>query len=172
MPAIPLRRPAVSLLFAALFLPVRAAGGEPTIEVSDFVLDVDLRSTVKDYGHRDLCLVFGWQDPERFYYVHLAKAADPHAHSVFLVDRKPRVSIAVERTQGVEWGDGWHRVRVHRDTASGKIEVFFDDLTKQVIRAEDRTFLHGRIGVGSFDDTGEARNVRLRGRLVTAPAKP
>jgi len=142
------------------------------LEVSDFVLDADLRSTVKDYGHRDLCLVFGWQGPQQFYYVHLARAADPHAHSVFLVDRKPRVSIATERTAGVEWGDGWHRVRVRRDAGSGKIEVYFDDLTKPILSAEDRTFLHGKVGLGSFDDTGEFRAIRLRGKLATSPQQP
>ena len=33
------------------------------IVVSDFLLDVKLQSTIPDYGHRDLCLFFGYQDP-------------------------------------------------------------------------------------------------------------
>ena len=140
------------------------------LDVADFNLDVTLQSTVKDYGHRDLCLFLGWQDPEHFYYVHLAKAADPHAHSVFLVNGADRVSIATERTQGVEWGDTAHRVRVRRDTESGAIDVFFDDLTKPIIKAVDKTFLHGRIGVGSFDDQGRFTTVRLRGKAATKRA--
>jgi acetyl esterase/lipase len=134
------------------------------VEAADFVLDARVRSTKKDYGHRDLCLFFGYRDPSHFYYAHLAKAADPHAHSVFLVDGKPRVSIATERTAGIAWDDAWHRVRVRREAASGKIEVFFDDLTKPILRAEDRTFPAGRIGIGSFDDTAEFDDIRLRGR--------
>jgi hypothetical protein len=54
-------------------------------------------------------------------------------------------------------------VRVVRDTKSGKIEVYFDDLTKPVMRAEDKTFAKGRIGFGSFDDTGRVRNIRITG---------
>ena len=33
------------------------------VTVSDFVLDLKFQSTKKDYGHRDLCLFFGFQDP-------------------------------------------------------------------------------------------------------------
>ena len=32
------------------------------INVGSFVLDVKLQSTHPDYGHRDLCLFFGYQD--------------------------------------------------------------------------------------------------------------
>src|SRR5262245_1186211 len=41
------------------------------IIVGDFVLDAKVRSTVKDYPHRDVCLFFGYQDNAHFYYVHL-----------------------------------------------------------------------------------------------------
>src|SRR5687767_182989 len=85
------------LLYALLDKPV----------VEDFELSLTMKSTVKDYGHRDLCIFFGFQNPEHFYYIHIAKAADPHAHSVFLVNGADRVSIGKNRTKGVEWGDEW-----------------------------------------------------------------
>lgn len=125
---------------------------EPVL--SDFVLNVRLRSTVKDYGHRDLCVVFGYQDPEHFYYVHFGKKADPHSNSIFLVNGAPRVSIAQTTSKGTNWTDGWHGVRVRREAASGRIEVYFDDMEKPVMTAVDRTLLTGRIGMGSFDDLG------------------
>jgi len=53
---------------------------------------------------------------------------------------------------------------VRRDTASGSIEVFFDDLSKPVLRATDRTFLSGQVGFGTFDDTGRIDDVMLWGR--------
>lgn len=135
------------------------------IVVRDFVLDVDLQYTHKDYGHASLCLFFGHQDPEHYYYVHLGKRADAHANSIFIVDGKPRVSIARTRTDGTDWDRAWHRVRIRRDTSSGGIEVFFDDMEKPVMTAEDRTFLWGRVGVGSFDDKGNFDTIRLRGVL-------
>ncbi|WP_406694105.1 hypothetical protein V5E97_23955 [Singulisphaera sp. Ch08] len=138
------------------------------VDVGDLVLDLEVRSTGRDYGHRDLCFVFGWQDPSHFYYIHLGKEADPHANSIFLVDGKPRVSIAKKRTKGTPWTDGWHHVRVVRKVADGLIQVYFEDMTIPAMTAQDKTFGHGRIGVGSFDDTGQFDSIQVWGD----PAKP
>ncbi len=135
------------------------------VDVTDFILDVKVRSTTRDYGHRDLCFIFGHQDPSHFYYVHLAKAADEHANSIFIVDGKPRVSIAESRTTGTSWTDNWHHVRVVRQVKDGLIQVFFDDMTRPVMTAHDRTFAHGLIGIGSFDDTGMFDDLELRGQV-------
>lgn len=134
------------------------------VVVTDFVLDVDLKSTHEPYGHQDLCLFFGFQDPSHFYYVHLGRKADAHANSIFLVNDEPRVSIARERTEGTDWSRGWHRARIRRDTKSGSIEVYFDDMQKPVMKTTDRTFTSGQIGIGSFDDTGDFDAIRLWGR--------
>ena len=135
------------------------------VTVSDFVLDVDMRSTQEVYGHQDLCLFFGYQDPSHFYYVHLGREADAHANSIFLVNGEPRVSIAQKRTDGTVWTKDWHHVRIKRDTSKGTIEVYFDDMKKPVMTTVDKHFLHGRIGIGSFDDTGDFDNLNLRGKL-------
>lgn len=136
------------------------------ISLSDFELELEMKSTTRDYDHRDLCLFFGYRDPEHFYYVHFGKRADLHAHSVFLVDGKARISIAKERTKGTPWTDGWHRVKLVRDVANGAIRVYFDEDAKPIMVAEDKTFLAGQVGVGSFDDTGMFANIVLRGQKV------
>ncbi|MFT4549497.1 MAG: acetyl esterase/lipase [Verrucomicrobiales bacterium] len=133
-------------------------------EVGDFMFDVDLRSTEAPYGHQSLCLFFGHQDASHFYYVHFGRKADKHANSIFKVDGAPRVSIAKQRTEGTDWSSGWHRARIVRDTLSGKIEVFFDDMEKPVMSTVDKTFPQGSIGIGSFDDTGDFDAVRLWGK--------
>ncbi|MEC9096268.1 MAG: hypothetical protein VX776_06515 [Planctomycetota bacterium] len=135
------------------------------ISVSDFVLDVDMRSTQEVYGHQDLCLFFGYQDASHFYYVHLGREADAHANSIFLVNGEPRVSIAQTRTDGTNWSKKWHHVRIKRDIEKGTIEVFFDDMKKPVMTTTDKHFVHGRVGIGSFDDTGDFDNFQLRGQL-------
>jgi hypothetical protein len=137
-------------------------------DVGDFVLDVKVQSTARDYGHRDVCLFFGHQDPGHFYYVHLGKEADPHAHSIFLVNGEPRVSIAEDRTKGTPWTHAWHRARVVRRAETGLIQVFFDDMDKPIMTAHDRTFAHGRIGVGTFDDTGRFDELRVWGERAKA----
>lgn len=135
----------------------------PRLDVADFDLTLKVRSTVRDYGHRDLCVFFGHQDASHFYYVHFGKQADAHANSIFLVDGKPRVSIAKTRTEGTPWTDGWHTVRVVRKVADGSIAVYFDDLKTPAMTAVDSTFKRGRLGVGSFDDTGQFDEVVVRG---------
>jgi hypothetical protein len=135
------------------------------VAVTDFTLDVNVKSTTRDYGHRDLCLFFGHQDAEHFYYVHLGKHADPHAHSIFLVNAEPRVSIVKDgdRTKGTPWTDGWHHLRVTRSAGSGETRVYFDDMETPIMRAVDQTFKWGKVGVGSFDDTGLFDDLVVRG---------
>lgn len=141
------------------------------VYLSDFVLEARLQQTGREYGHRDLCVFLGHQDPTHFYYVHMATKADAHANSIFLVNGEPRVSIAKERTDGTNWGTEAHTVRIVRDTQSGTITVFFDDMGKPIMRAEDKTFTWGRIGFGSFDDVGLFDDVRVWGTKVEPPAK-
>lgn len=134
------------------------------LSVSDFVVQARMEQTSKEYAHRDMVVVFGYQDPSHFYYVHIATKADEVAHSILIVNGTPRVSIVKERTEGVDWGTGFHDVRVVRNAASGSIEVFFDNMDKPVMRAEDKTFLSGGIGFGSFDDTGNIDDVIVWGK--------
>ncbi|MBL8898230.1 MAG: alpha/beta hydrolase [Planctomycetes bacterium] len=131
------------------------------LAVESFVLDVDLRSTHPSYGHRDLVLVCGWQDAEHYYYVHLGQQADATSHGVFVVDGAARRRLDGERGAGTPWGERWHRARLVRDVTSGSIELYFDDLRTPHLRAVDRSFLRGSIGVGSFDDTGRFDALRL-----------
>ena len=135
----------------------------------DFILDVELQSTVKPYPHQDMCLFFGFEATNKFYYTHIAVRPDPikaesHAHDVFIVNDAPRLAIAKETSSGVTWGEGtWHKVRVERKLAEGTIKVYFDDLTKPIMWGEDKTFGAGYIGFGSFDDLGKIDNIKIYG---------
>jgi hypothetical protein len=136
------------------------------ITVADFVLETKVQSTVKDYGHRDVCLIFGYQDPAHFYYVHLGKKADDHANQIFIVNDAPRTKISTKTTPGTNWDDDWHRVKIVRRVEDGTIEVYFDDMKQPVMTAADKNFTWGRIGLGSFDDTSNWDDVELRGVKV------
>jgi hypothetical protein len=130
----------------------------------DFILEADLIQTGEEYGHRDMCLFFGFQKPSQFYYVHIATKADPNAHNVFIVNDKPRTNIAKTTTAGVNWGlNIWHKVRIERKLSDGSIKVYFDDMTIPIMVAEDKTFGEGFIGFGSFDDTGKVDNIKIWG---------
>jgi hypothetical protein len=133
------------------------------VHVSDFAFEVKVQSTVKDYGHRDICLFFGYQDATHFYYVHLGKKTDDHANQIFIVNDAPRQKISTRTSAGTDWDDAWHHVKIVRRVDDGSIEVYFDDMKTPVMTATDKTFTSGQIGVGSFDDTGNFDDVMLRG---------
>lgn len=141
------------------------------VYVGDFVLEADVRSTVKDYGHRSMCMFFGYQDPSHFYYVHFGKQMDDHANQIFIVNAAPRTKISTKTTDGTPWDDEWHHVKIVRTVENGEIAVYFDDMETPAMTATDKTFAWGQIGLGTFDDQGIWDNVVLRGNAVEKPAQ-
>jgi len=137
------------------------------LDVTDFVLTAKAQSTCRDYPHQDLCLFFGYQDPAHFYYVHLGKRADPHSNQIMIVNGAPRKMITKKGSPGTPWDKLWHQVKIVRRVGPGTIEVYFDDMATPILTAVDKTFTHGRVGIGSFDDTGNWDDVKLYG--VKAP---
>jgi len=136
------------------------------VTVGDLVLTAKVQSTHPDYGHRDAVVVFGYQDPAHFYYVHLGKQADDHANQIFIVNGDARKKISLTSTSGTNWDDNWHNVKVVRKVSGGAIEIYYDDMTKPVMTAKDETFKWGRIGVGTFDDTSDWDDIVVRGTKV------
>ncbi len=125
----------------------------------DFVMELDMKQTGKEYGHRDMCIYFGFQSPTQFYYTHLATTPDPNAHNLFLVDRAPRKSFLEVPKKGVNWGDDWKHIRVQR--MGSEIKVFFEDMKTPVLQGKNDTLGVGYVGFGSFDDVGKMDNFQL-----------
>lgn len=135
-----------------------------TADWASFTLTVEARLTKFDEGNNDLCLAFARQDETRFCYAHLGEKADEVHHQIHLVDHADRRKITATRTNGTPWKPGvWHKLKLVHDTATGSIAVFFDDMTKPVLTAQDKTLDHGWIGLGSFDDLGQFRNLVIEG---------
>lgn len=133
-----------------------------TTEWKSFTLTVEVQLTKFDAGNNDLCLAFARQDDTRFYYAHLGEKADGVHHQIHLVDHADRRAITATRTAGNPWAPGrWHRLKLVHDTATGTISVFFDDMEKPALTAQDATLAHGWIGLGSFDDLGKFRNLEI-----------
>lgn len=128
--------------------------------VADFVLTFRVRSTKDTGNHRDCCVFFNYQDPQRYYYAHLGARPDPHSDQIMIVNNAPRKAITQNKNNTPWKRDTWHHVKLVRDTASGKIEVYFDG--KPHMTAVDKTFGKGRIGIGSFDDMNDFDDIRLR----------
>jgi hypothetical protein len=135
-------------------------------DLTDTTLEVDVRSTAAlppVTPRRDALLVAGYQSPSRFYYVHLSAARDDVHNGIFLVNEadRRRIDSRADITPLVD--QAWHRVRLVRAAATGRLEVYVDDRTEPIMVAVDTTLGWGRVGVGSFDDTAEFRRVVVKG---------
>jgi hypothetical protein len=133
------------------------------IELTDFVLTFRVRSTKDTGNHRDCCIFFAWQDPTHFYYAHLGARPDPASGQIMIVNDAPRAPLT-KNERRTPWTDQWHQVKVGRDSSSGRIAVYFDDMDHPHMEISDTTFTRGRIGIGSFDDMDEFDDLELRGR--------
>lgn len=133
----------------------------PAPVVGDFRLRLRARQTSREYAHRDLCIIFGFRDPAHFAYVHLASAADPNAHGVFLVDGAPRRKLPGSDHRGIDWAavDRWHDITL--DRIGDRLQVGFDSGSSPIFDVDVREVGVGAIGLGSFDDTGVFTIVEL-----------
>lgn len=130
------------------------------VKVGSFQLTFKVRSTKDTGGHRDCCIFWGYQDAEHFYYAHLGAKPDPASGQIMIVNGEPRKPLTDNKKE-IPWDDQWHTVRVTRDLASGKVDVYFDDLDSPQMSVNDKTFGEGRIGIGSFDDMNEFDDIEL-----------
>ncbi|QDU61788.1 hypothetical protein Pan216_26530 [Planctomycetes bacterium Pan216] len=133
------------------------------VEVGDFVLTFKAKSTKDTGNHRDCCVFFNYQDPSNFYYVHLGAKPDPHSGQIMIVKDAPRKALTKNENL-TPWDGGWHDVKVVRDTKSGAIQIYFDDMSKPHMEVVDKTFGKGRVGIGSFDDMNAFDEIKLQGR--------
>jgi hypothetical protein len=150
-PSGPIRRPAALAILKT----------EPLRRVT---LQAQMKSTAPiEVVRRDVVLVFGYESPTRFYYVHLSATTDAVHNGIFLVADADRRRIDDGKGEPKLKDQSWHRIRLVRDGSTGRIEVFVDDSTAPVLSAIDSTIRTGRIGLGSFDDTGEFRDITVTG---------
>jgi len=150
-PAGPIRRPSALAILKS----------DPFTNV---VIEAELKSTQSvDVPVRDVEIVFGYESPTRFYYVHLAGITNAVHNGVFLVADADRRRLDEPTSQPQMKDQAWHRVRLERDPFTGRIEVFVDGSKTPVLKATDTTIRAGRVGFASFDDTGEFRNIVIRG---------
>jgi hypothetical protein len=133
--------------------------------LTDVTIDLELRSTAPlpdRTPRRDALVIFGYQSPARFYYVHISAERDPVHNGIFLVADMDRRRIDTRSDRAVLRDTAWHRIRVVREPGNfGRIEVFADGVADPLMRAVDTTFVSGRVGVGSFDDTAEFRSIQV-----------
>jgi hypothetical protein len=125
--------------------------------------------TPVDVTNRDVIVVFGWQSDTEFYYAHLSSDNTIYPHNgIFVVDNGDRVRIDDQwtGTRGAPpaiTDDAWHDVRVTHCAGTGEIAVYVDGSDTPLMTTVDTTFGSGRVGFGSFDNTGRLRDLEVTG---------
>jgi hypothetical protein len=115
-----------------------------------------------------LIIVYNYAAPDRFDYAHLSvddAAKVPVAHNgIFHVFGGDRVRIS--RPQGppafAKSGE-WYHVRLAYDAVAGSVKVSVDGKENEAFEGVDKSIGAGKVGLGSFFETAEFRNVKISG---------
>ncbi len=129
------------------------------------VSDFDLRVKVRRAG-KSMLITFGYQDTLHFYYAHLSADSGEHQvhNGLFKVDGGERFRIAGQGSPPALPDLKWQQIRVVRNAASGLMELWVGQDSKPRFRHIDGAFRFGRIGLGSFNETGDFDDLVLTGR--------
>jgi len=149
--------------------PIRAPASRSVLvgrDVSSFEFSGRLRChTDPSNPFRDMCVIFHYQDPTHFCYVHFAGKSDEVHNIIGLVDGADRVKINAEPAGASVFrltDLAWHAFKVTCDARTGEIRAYLDDMAVPILTARATVPGRGRIGVGSFDDTGAFDDIELR----------
>jgi hypothetical protein len=127
--------------------------------VGSFEFQADVRRE-----QRSMMVVFNYVDTLHFYYAHLSVdsgGVQPVHNGVFIVNGGDRKRIAGISAAPALPDNNWHHVRIARDARTGSIEIFMDRSSQPLFSVTDQTFKCGLIGIGSFNETGDFKNIEL-----------
>lgn len=126
-----------------------------------------VEADVKPLG-KSLIVVFAYRDSAHFDYAHLSidTGNEVEVHNgIFHVYGGERVRIsAPEGPPAFPRNDRWYRAKLTHDATTGAVAVTVDGKPVPALRAVDVSLGPGGVGLGSFDETAEFRNVRITTR--------
>jgi hypothetical protein len=112
-----------------------------------------------------LLLVFAYRDEAHFDYAHLSvdpASKEPVHNGIFHVYGGERVRISSDQGPAAFSSSGrWYHVKLVHDAVNGTVGVTVDGAAVPALDAVDRSLGAGKCGFGSFDETGEFKNVKI-----------
>ena len=133
---------------------------------TDVSVSLDVRCEAPETRRgRDFVVIAGYQDDTHFYYVHFSNYSDKVHNNILMVNGAERTPLETKYRIARNVDIKFHRIRVYRNSESGLIAAYFDDMEFPVMTAVDRTLQWGTVGFGSFDDTGSFDNITISGIL-------
>jgi hypothetical protein len=119
-----------------------------------------------------LIIVYAHKDASHFNYAHLSVDApmkQPVHNGIFHVFGGDRVRISsLDGPGSLPSADKWYRVQLDYDAAKGEVQVMVDGQRYPSLRGVDLSLGAGRVGLGSFFETAEFRNLKVTGKHAAA----
>jgi hypothetical protein len=128
---------------------------------------VTVEAEMKHNG-RSLVIVYAWQDAKHFNYAHLstdAAAKQPVHNGMFHVFGGERVRISPQDGPSSFTEQEWTPVKLVFDGEKGAAYVEVNGRRNPSLEAVDLSLQWGRVGLGSFNETGDFRNVKITGEM-------
>ena len=114
-----------------------------------------------------LIIVFAYRDPAHFDYAHLSVDTgieQPVHNGIFHVFGGERVRISSQAGPAAfAQKDHWYHVLLNWDGESGTVTVAVDGRPVPALHAVDLSLTSGKVGLGSFDEVGDFKNVKIAG---------
>ena len=129
---------------------------------SDVEIDVEMK---RDKG--SMIIVYAWQQEGRFNYAHLsvdAPTKQPVHNGIFHCFGGDRVRISPLEGPSSLPTEEWTPVKLIYSAKTGEVRVWANNITTPALRGIDLSLGAGRIGLGSFFETGQFRNLRIKGK--------
>jgi hypothetical protein len=117
-----------------------------------------------------LIIVYAWQDESHYNYAHISAdtAVKQNVHNgMFHVFGGERVRISPLDGPGSLPAPEWTPVKLVFDGDTGRCYVEVSGKRNPSLEAVDLSLRSGRVGLGSFNETGDFRNVRITGELLS-----
>ena len=138
-----------------------------TSDFSKVMIEADLKPLA-----RSLMIVFAYRDPVHFNYAHLSTdtaTKQSHHNGIFHVYGGERVRISSESGPAAFAATNrWYHVVLTHDGRTGMVQVNVDGKSVPALHAADVSLTSGKIGLGSFDEIGAFKNVKITGLSSSA----
>jgi hypothetical protein len=121
-----------------------------------------------------LILVYAWRDENHFNYAHLSvdsPVKQPVHNGIFHVYGGDRARISAESGPGSLPSEDWTPVKLTWSAKTGEVRVQVNGQDFENLHGVDLSLGAGRVGLGSFFETAQFRNVRIHGTPGGAPAR-
>jgi len=135
----------------------------------DFIFECHAKSADAAASNEgaDLCLAFGYQDFDSYYYVNFNSGAG--LTQLFRTHNGVNTVLATYNQSTFTDGDAaYHALRVER--SGSQLRAYFDGL--EVLSASDSFFGAGLVGLGSYNDAGYFDNIAVTKKCDETPPLP